>query len=88
MKDAVGRVWTFLDQLADNDPAEYKKFIKKAMEERKEYLEPPRPAFCFSTGIRGVSCCRISPSKLEFFVSNIYRVFSPRFHRKRIVRCT
>ena len=50
----VNKVWSFLDQLSESNPEEYRRFIKKAMEERREFLEPPHPVFCFSTGIRGV----------------------------------
>ena len=55
MADRVGQVWSFLDQLAEKNPEEYKRFIDRTMKERKEFLEPPQPVFCFSTGIRGVS---------------------------------
>ena len=55
VENVVGKVWGFLDQLAESNPEEYQKFVSKAMEERREFLEPPLPVFCFSTGIRGVS---------------------------------
>ena len=52
--DMVQKMWGYLDHLAETDPEEYQKFIGKAMKERGEFLEPPQPVFCFSTGIRGV----------------------------------
>ena len=57
IRAAMGKMWGFLDLLAETNPEEYKRFIDKAMEERKEYLDPPQPVFCFSTGIRGVGDC-------------------------------
>ena len=53
--EAVSKVWSYLDRLAENNPQEYKRFINKAMQERRDLLDPPRPVFCFTTGIRGVS---------------------------------
>ena len=50
----MSNVWSYLDRLAENNPAEYKRFVDKAMKERSEYMDPPRPIFCFSTGFRGV----------------------------------
>lgn len=55
IREAMRKMWGFLDMLAETSPDEYKRFIDKAMEERKEFLDPPQPVFCFSTGIRGVS---------------------------------
>jgi hypothetical protein len=51
--EAVSKVWSYLDRLAENNPQEYKRFINKAMQERRDLLDPPRPVFCFTTGIRG-----------------------------------
>lgn len=55
MRETVTKIWGFLDQLADSDPGAYKRFIQKTVKERQEFLDPPQPIFCFSTGIRGVS---------------------------------
>ena len=52
--EAMSKVWSYLDHLAESDPGEYQKFIEQAMRERKEFLEPPLPVLCFSAGIRGV----------------------------------
>ena len=65
--EAVSKVWSYLDQLAENNPPEYKRFIDKAMQERKDYLDPPYPVFCFTTGIRGVGV--FSPSSPPLYIS-------------------
>ena len=54
IREMVQKMWGYLDNLAESDPKEYQKFIGKAMEERKEFMDPPQPVFCFYTGIRGV----------------------------------
>lgn len=60
MGEAVSKVWSYLDCLAEKNPEEYKRFIDKAMTERREFLDPPRPIFCFTTGIRGVGEIRVT----------------------------
>ena len=36
-------IWRMLDQMAENDPDNYKKFINKHMNEGKEYFALPEP---------------------------------------------
>ena len=54
MQEMAGKVWRALNSLATNSPNEYKTFVRQAMEEGKEVLNPPEPVFCFSVGVRGV----------------------------------
>lgn len=49
MRDQASQIWSFLDDISRNDPAAYKRFIEKQMEERKEALAPPEPHMCVST---------------------------------------
>ena len=55
MRHMAQKVWSVLDRLAESSPDEYQKFVSQAMEEGKEYLDPPQPVMCLCTGVRGVS---------------------------------
>ncbi|XP_013408362.1 PIH1 domain-containing protein 2-like [Lingula anatina] len=45
------RVWSMLDDMSENNPAAYRKFIDKHVKEGKEFLKPPQPCMCVKTGI-------------------------------------
>ena len=49
MRDQASQIWSFLDDMARNDPDAYKRFIDKQMKERKEAMAPPEPHMCVST---------------------------------------
>lgn len=55
MLEAAQRVWSMLDHLYENNPAEYKKFVDQQMKEGKEALTPPEPVFCLMCQVTGVS---------------------------------
>lgn len=68
MRHMAQKVWSMLDRLAESDPDEYQKFVRQAMEEGKEYLDPPQPVMCLCTGVRGVSGeARRTARKLCYF---------------------
>ena len=48
MKQAQN-IWTMLDEMAENDPASYRKFINQKTKEGKEYMQPPEPHMCVET---------------------------------------
>ncbi|XP_018523758.1 PIH1 domain-containing protein 2 [Lates calcarifer] len=47
----VNQFWSMLDDLSENDPAAYRKFIQKQMEERAEFIAPPELDSCLYTEI-------------------------------------
>ena len=61
MMQQAQHVWSMLDDMANNDPAAYKKFIDKQMAEKKEFMAPPEPHMCIQTQMT-VSTCLISTS--------------------------
>ncbi|KAH3699174.1 PIH1 domain-containing protein 2-like [Dreissena polymorpha] len=56
------QVWSMLDDMADNDPRAYKKFIDKQMAERKEFLSPAEPHMCVKTWM-------VKPQKTTFYIN-------------------
>ena len=50
MKQAQ-HIWTMLDEMSNSDPASYKKFIDKQMQEGKKSMEPPQPHMCVKTNM-------------------------------------
>lgn len=52
MAEIAGKMWEFLDNLAANDPAEYKKFIDQQMEDGKQMFTPPEPAYCLHCRVK------------------------------------
>jgi len=42
----VNQFWSMLDDLSQNDPAAYRKFIEKQMEEGAEFSTPPELHSC------------------------------------------
>lgn len=49
MMNQAQHVWSMLDDMAENDPKAYRKFIDKQMQERKEFLSPAEPHMCVQT---------------------------------------
>ncbi|KAM8927385.1 PIH1 domain-containing protein 2 isoform 2-T2 [Pelodytes ibericus] len=47
----VNQFWSILDDLAENSPESYQKFIQKHMKEGKEFMTPPEPHLCLQTKI-------------------------------------
>lgn len=43
------QVWNMLDDLADNDPQGYQRFIQKQTADYKEMTAPPQPYMCVKT---------------------------------------
>ncbi|GFO29876.1 pih1 domain-containing protein 2 [Plakobranchus ocellatus] len=46
MSAQAQQIWSMLDDMAENDPAAYRKFIERQMKEGKEYMAPPDPHMC------------------------------------------
>ena len=44
-------IWQMLDDMADNNPAAYRKFIDKQMEESKKHNAKPKPHMCVKTNL-------------------------------------
>lgn len=51
------RVWGMLDQLAEDNPEEYQRFVSQQLKEGGEMFTPPQPVFCLRCDIIGVSTC-------------------------------
>lgn len=47
----VNQFWSVLDDLCQNDPAAYRKFIEKQMKEGAEFSAPPQLHSCLRTEI-------------------------------------
>ena len=52
MTKAAGKMWEFLDKLATENPDEYKKFIDQQLEEGRNIMTPPEPAYCIQCQVR------------------------------------
>ncbi|XP_059174589.1 PIH1 domain-containing protein 2-like [Physella acuta] len=46
MSKQAQHIWAMLDDMADNDPSAYKKFIERQLKGGKEYMAPPDPHMC------------------------------------------
>ena len=53
--EAAQRIWAMLDDMAENDPVAYKKFLDKQMSDGKKYMAQPEPHMCVKTTI--MVCC-------------------------------
>lgn len=51
LMNQASQIWAMLDDMAENSPASYRKFIDKHMKEGKEYYAPPKPHMCVQTCI-------------------------------------
>nr|CAJ82634.1 novel protein [Xenopus tropicalis] len=47
----VNQLWSMLDDMAENSPESYQKFIQRHMKEGKEFMTPPEPNLCIHTKI-------------------------------------
>lgn len=47
----VNQFWSMLDDMAENNPKSYQKFIQRQVEEGKGILAPPEPYLCLQTKI-------------------------------------
>lgn len=59
----LDQFWSMLDDLCENDPAAYRRFIEKQMKEGAEYSSPPEIHTCLRTEIL-VSLCDSSGSSM------------------------
>ncbi|RUS80772.1 hypothetical protein EGW08_011495 [Elysia chlorotica] len=46
MSTQAQQIWSMLDDMAENDPAAYRKFIERQVKEGKDYMAPPDPHMC------------------------------------------
>jgi len=46
MSSQAERIWGMLDDMANNDPQAYRRFIDKQLKEGKELMKPPEPHMC------------------------------------------
>lgn len=44
-------MWKMLDNMAENNPEGYQRFIKKQLQEGSAHFKPPEPVFCLSCKI-------------------------------------
>lgn len=49
MMQQAQHIWSMLDDMAENDPKAYRRFIEKQKAEHKEYMSPPEPHMCVQT---------------------------------------
>ncbi|KAM3922510.1 PIH1 domain-containing protein 2 [Leptodactylus fuscus] len=47
----VNQFWSMLDDMAENNPQSYQKFIERHLKEGKEFMAPPEPHLCLQTKI-------------------------------------
>ena len=50
MKQAQ-QIWSMLDDMAENDPKAYRKFIDQQNAEQKKFMKPPEPHMCVQTSM-------------------------------------
>ncbi|KAI5620793.1 PIH1 domain-containing protein 2 isoform X1, partial [Silurus asotus] len=48
----VNQFWSMLDDLSQNNPEEYKTFIKRQMRDSTDYFSPPQPNSCIRTSVQ------------------------------------
>lgn len=48
----VNQFWSMLDEMAQNNPDEYKSFIERQMRDSGEYFSPPEPHSCLRTSVQ------------------------------------
>lgn len=62
MMQQAQHIWSMLDDMADNDPKAYRRFIEKQKAEQKEYMSPPEPHMCVQTQMT-------KPEKVPFYIN-------------------
>ncbi|XP_029429447.1 PIH1 domain-containing protein 2 [Rhinatrema bivittatum] len=58
----VEQLWSLLDDMAENNPESYQKFIQHHLQEAKEQLAPPEPHLCLQTKI-------LEPTERPLFIN-------------------
>ncbi|KAM4703721.1 PIH1 domain-containing protein 2 [Rhinophrynus dorsalis] len=58
----VNQLWSMLDDMAENSPESYQKFIQRHMKEGKDIMAPPEPNLCLQTKI-------LEPEEKELFIN-------------------
>ncbi len=51
MMNQAQQIWSMLDDMSQNDPQAYRKFIDKQLKEGREAMKPPEPNMCIKTRI-------------------------------------
>ncbi len=46
MATQAQHIWKMLDDMADNNPAAYRKFIDKQLQDGRDQMKPPEPHMC------------------------------------------
>ncbi|XP_067935796.1 PIH1 domain-containing protein 2-like [Watersipora subatra] len=49
MLGQASQIWSMLDDMAENNPSAYRKFIDKQLKEGREHNKPPEPHMCVQT---------------------------------------
>ncbi|CAH1797069.1 unnamed protein product [Owenia fusiformis] len=49
MMNQAQSIWSMLDDMSENNPESYRKFIEKQMKEGKQAMKPPSPHMCVQT---------------------------------------
>ncbi len=57
MLQQATNIWQMLDEMADKDPAAYRKFIDKQIQEGKKTMKPPEPHMCLMSMV--LVCIRL-----------------------------
>ncbi|KAK3107152.1 hypothetical protein FSP39_008233 [Pinctada imbricata] len=61
MKQAQN-IWTMLDEMAENNPQAYQKFINEKTKKGMEYMKPPEPHMCVQT-------IMLRPDQMTYFIN-------------------
>ena len=56
LRKVAERVWNTLDDLAERDPEEYKKFIDQQLKEGAQAQQNPQPVFCLQCDAKHRVC--------------------------------
>ena len=67
MMQQAQHIWSMLDDMADNDPKAYRRFIEKQKAEQKEHMSPPEPHMCVRT--------QMTVSYHIFVIKVIYKLY-------------
>lgn len=47
--EQANKLWSMLDDMAEQDPQAYQRFIEKQCKEHQESMAPPKPHMCVKT---------------------------------------
>ena len=78
MMQQAQQIWKMLDDMAENDPAAYRKFIDKQMADGKESMKPPKPHMCVQTKIQ-VTVALLSVYTKNKAINGFSKCFSFKF---------